>query len=133
MTFTVTYDPWLTDGVRLRLTGELDLSTVPQLDAVLDDVAARGRRRLVVDLTDLVFCDSTGIAAFVRGDNRAAADGGWLRVTGATGRVERVLQVTGLWDLLRYAPESPGGGSSTAPAGPTGVPEPVDPPSRSVP
>ncbi|KXK61978.1 anti-anti-sigma factor [Micromonospora rosaria] len=102
MTFTVTYAPRDGGGVRLRLGGELDMSTAPALTTVLDQLADAGERQLLLDLSDLLFCDSTGIAAFVRGDNRAAADGGWLRVTGATGRVERVLRVTGLWEVLRY-------------------------------
>ncbi|GIJ76796.1 anti-anti-sigma factor [Micromonospora phaseoli] len=103
MTFTVTYaDHGGVGPARLRLAGELDMGSAPQLNAVIDRLAEDGERRLLIDLTDLTFCDSTGIAVFVRGDNRAAAEGGWLRVTGATGRVERVLQLTGLAEVLGY-------------------------------
>ncbi|MER5338169.1 STAS domain-containing protein [Micromonospora sp. NPDC002717] len=105
MTFTVTYADRQGGGACLRLAGELDLSTAPELNAAIDRLVDGGERHLLVDLTELVFCDSTGIAAFVRGDNRVAADGGWLRVTGASGRVDRVLQVTGLADVLRYEPD----------------------------
>lgn len=102
MTFTVTYAQRGEGGVCLRLAGELDLSTAPELNSAIDRLIAEGRRELLLDLTGLTFCDSSGIAAFVRGDNLAAADGGWLRVTGATGRVARVLQVTGLAEVLRH-------------------------------
>lgn len=115
MAFTVTYAPRDGGGAWLRLAGELDLSSVPELNAVIDRLTAEGERRLLVDLSQLTFCDSTGIAAFVRGDNRAAADGGWLRVTGATGRVERVLQVTGLAEVLKYEAETPDPRSPSAP------------------
>jgi anti-sigma B factor antagonist len=101
-------------AARLRLTGELDLSTAPQLTTAIEDLAAAGETRLLLDLTDLTFCDSTGMAVFVRGDNQAAADGGWLRLTGANGRVERVLRVTGLADVLRHDPESLDPTSQTA-------------------
>ncbi|MGY0005389.1 STAS domain-containing protein [Micromonospora sp. I033] len=104
MTFTVAYARRDGGPARLRLAGELDLSTAPELSAAIDRLAAEGHRELLLDLTELTFCDSTGIAAFVRGDNVAAAAGGWLRVTGATGRVARVLQVTGLADVLHYEP-----------------------------
>ncbi|KOX07118.1 anti-anti-sigma factor [Micromonospora sp. NRRL B-16802] len=90
----------------MRLAGELDMSTAGELTATIDRLAADGERRMLLDLTDLTFCDSTGMAVFVRGDNRAAADGGWLRLTGATGRVDRVLRVTGLAEVLRYQPDS---------------------------
>ncbi|MGQ5265028.1 STAS domain-containing protein [Micromonospora sp. ZYX-F-536] len=106
MTFSVRYAGRDGDGVCLRLAGELDLSTAPELAAAIDRLSDAGERRVLLDLTDLTFCDSTGMAVFVRGDNRASADGGWLRITGATGRVERVLRVTGLADVLRYQPDT---------------------------
>ncbi|GGR74941.1 anti-sigma factor antagonist [Micromonospora fulviviridis] len=102
MTFTVTRTGLDGSPARLRLAGELDLSTAPELTAAIDRLAAEGHRELLLDLAELTFCDSTGIAAFVRGDNLAAAAGGWLRITGATGRVARVLQMTGLAEVLRY-------------------------------
>lgn len=108
MSFSVTWAAHDGDEALVRLSGELDISTAGELTGVLDELAAAGARRIVVDLTDLTFCDSTGIAAFVRGDNRAAARGGWLRVTGATGRVHRVLQVTGLAEVLRHEPDGAG-------------------------
>ncbi len=100
VTFTVTYAQRDGGGVCLRLAGELDLGTAGELSSAIDRVVAEGHRELLLDLTELTFCDSTGIAAFVRGDNIVAADGGWLRLTGATGRVARVLQVTGLAEVL---------------------------------
>lgn len=107
LAFTVTYATQDGGGACLRLAGELDLSTAPELNAAIDRLTAEGERHLLLDLSELTFCDSTGIAAFVRGDNRAAAEGGWLRVTGASGRVERVLQMTGLAEVLRYDADTP--------------------------
>ncbi|MEU5906952.1 STAS domain-containing protein [Micromonospora sp. NPDC047527] len=106
MTFSVSYAGRDGGSVCLRLAGELDMSTAPELTAAIDRLTAAGERRMVLDLSDLTFCDSTGMAVFVRGDNRAAADGGWLRLTGAVGRVDRVLRVTGLAEVLRYQPDS---------------------------
>ncbi|GAA3761470.1 hypothetical protein GCM10022225_53910 [Plantactinospora mayteni] len=88
--------------VRLHLVGELDVTAAPKLGAEIDRLVDDGQHRLLVDLAELTFCDSSGLAAFVRGDDRAGAVGGWLRLTGATGRVERVLRISGLDDLLRY-------------------------------
>ncbi|MFC4018777.1 STAS domain-containing protein [Micromonospora sp. GCM10011542] len=105
MTFTVRYAGRDGGGACLRLTGELDLSTAAELTAAIDRLTEAGERRVLLDLTDLTFCDSTGMAVFVRGDNRAAAEGGWLRITGASGRVERVLRITGLADVLGYQPD----------------------------
>ncbi|WP_328346145.1 STAS domain-containing protein [Micromonospora sp. NBC_00421] len=106
MTFTVTHTERDGGGACLRLVGELDLGAAGALNAEIDRLAAAGERHLLLDLTELTFCDSTGIAAFVRGDNLAAAGGGWLRLFGATGRVDRVLQITGLAEVLRYQPDT---------------------------
>ncbi|WDZ82499.1 STAS domain-containing protein [Micromonospora cathayae] len=106
MTFTVAYAQGDDGAVCLRLAGELDMSTAPELNAAVDQLIADGHTRLLVDLSELTFCDSTGIAAFVRGDNTAAGLDGWLRLTGATGRVARVLSVTGLAEVLRYDPDA---------------------------
>ncbi|MFG3558551.1 STAS domain-containing protein [Micromonospora sp. NPDC047557] len=106
MTFSVSHAERDGGAACLRLAGELDLSTAGELAAAIDKLTAAGERHVLLDLTDLTFCDSTGMAVFVRGDNQVAADGGWLRITGATGRVERVLRVTGLADVLRYLPDT---------------------------
>ncbi|MEV4202545.1 STAS domain-containing protein [Micromonospora globbae] len=102
MPFTVTYAERDGGGTCLRLTGELDMSTAEEFNAAVDRLTAAGERRLLVDLTELTFCDSTGIAAFLRGDHRAAAEGGWLRLTGASGAVDRVLRLTGVAQVLAY-------------------------------
>lgn len=101
MTFTVSYA--LRDAVAcVRVVGELDMGAAPELNATIDDLLADGQPRLLVDLTDLTFCDSSGLAAFVRGDNHCTEAGGWLRITGANGRVERVLRISGLAEVLGY-------------------------------
>lgn len=102
MSFTVTHVERRGGGACLQLAGELDMNTAPELAAVLDQLAAAGTHHVLLDLSELTFCDSIGLAAFVRGDNRATASGGWLRLTGATGRVHRVLAVTGLAEVLRH-------------------------------
>ncbi|WFE66321.1 STAS domain-containing protein [Micromonospora sp. WMMD714] len=114
MTFTVTHAEREGSGVCLRLAGELDLGAAGTLNAEIDRLTAAGERHLLLDLTELTFCDSTGIAAFVRGDNLAVARGGWLRLAGATGRVDRVLRITGLADVLRYQPDTVDPRSSSA-------------------
>ncbi|MGC4813030.1 STAS domain-containing protein [Micromonospora sp. DT228] len=114
MTFSVSNVERDGGGACLRLAGELDMSTSPELSAAIDRLIAAGESRVLLDLADLTFCDSTGMAVFVRGDNQAAVDGGWLRLVGANGRVERVLRMTGLADVLRYEPESVDPASRTA-------------------
>lgn len=88
----------------LALSGELDLSTAARLQEAIDDLVARGRHRVVLDLTGLTFCDSTGLTTFVRGNRDCTAKGGWLRLAGAQGHVERVIGISGLLEVLAYRP-----------------------------
>jgi anti-anti-sigma factor len=89
----------------LALAGELDLSTAAKLQAAIDEQVGRGRHRLVVDLAELTFCDSTGLTTFVRGNRDCTAKGGWLRLAGARGHVARVIGISGLLEVLAYQPD----------------------------
>jgi anti-anti-sigma factor len=55
----------LEDGTGLRLSGELDLSSIDLLVDALDPKLAAGGR-IVLDLTDLAFMDSTGLQVLIR-------------------------------------------------------------------
>lgn len=94
----------------VALAGELDLSTAARLQTAIDELVAQGRHRLVVDLTGLTFCDSTGLTTFVRGNRDCSAKGGWLRLSGAQGHVERVIGISGLLEVLAYRDGSQPGG-----------------------
>lgn len=51
--------------VVLRLAGELDLSTSGRLESAAQQAAGGPARRVVVDLTETTFVDSTGLAAML--------------------------------------------------------------------
>jgi anti-anti-sigma factor len=82
------------DGV-IEVGGELDIRTCDQLERVLGDVADRSGR-VVLDLSELTFCDSTGLASLVRVHKRAQAAGGQLVLRRPQPRVYNLLTLTGL-------------------------------------
>jgi len=84
----------------VRLSGELDLETAPRLRDCVDGLVEQGYLAITVDLGAVTFCDSAGLSALVHGYHACASVGGWLRVTGHTGAVDRVLGLTGLRDYL---------------------------------
>ncbi|MFD5899202.1 MULTISPECIES: STAS domain-containing protein [unclassified Streptomyces] len=49
----------------LRITGELDLVTSPVVRQHVHDAVAAGRRELVLDLSDVFFCDSSGVGVLI--------------------------------------------------------------------
>jgi anti-sigma B factor antagonist len=83
---------------RVDLHGAIDLDTAPELSGQLEDLASRGAKLVIVDLTDVVFLDSSGLGALLHGARTVEEGGGRLLVEGASGAVERVLELT---DVLR--------------------------------
>ncbi|MFF9864880.1 STAS domain-containing protein [Streptomyces sp. NPDC013953] len=88
----------------LRVSGDLDLTTVPVLmDAVNASVRAHGRRRIVLDCADLEFCDSSGLNCFLQlHQGTGPVEGVVLAQVGAT--VRRLLDITGVDAALTVVP-----------------------------
>jgi anti-anti-sigma factor len=80
---------------RFTITGELDLATAPRLHE-LDDVHGP----LLLDLHGVTFLDSSGIAGLMRLYRRCEHDGCTLRIEAWSDRVERVLRIVGLHEIL---------------------------------
>ena len=81
----------------VRVIGELDLSTSPRIETDLLRLIHEGLgRRLVLDLSELTFLDSTGLRALWRTRQHAQAAGAQLYISAASDSVMRVLKVTKL-------------------------------------
>src|SRR3954452_16735168 len=90
------------DGVRLlEVFGELDLATAPQLCAALDAARIHRVKRVVVDLTGVDFCDSTGLRALMGASTELRVGGGRLAVAALPGgAVARLFDMTGIRESL---------------------------------
>jgi anti-sigma B factor antagonist len=81
----------------VELSGELDLSSAPLLREALVTTFTEDRPgRLVLDLSNLIYLDSTGLSVFVTTHKRAAADGIEFCLANPNGSVRRLLQITAL-------------------------------------
>ncbi|MFI6512217.1 STAS domain-containing protein [Streptosporangium sp. NPDC050855] len=84
----------------VTLTGDLDKSSAPRLEERLAEFIGRGHVYLVIDTTDLEFCDSTGIWVLLTSLRRAYERKGWLRLVGVHGFLGRLLELTRLRDAF---------------------------------
>jgi anti-anti-sigma factor len=85
------------DGtIVVAVRGDLDVDSGEVLLTSLAQALARPAPRVVVDLSGVGFCDSTGLSAFVTGHNRAVAAGGWLRLAAPNEWLGRLLGTVGL-------------------------------------
>jgi anti-sigma B factor antagonist len=88
------------DGqVVVTLRGQLDIAEAARVAAALAAVAA-SEPQIIVDLADLEFIDSSGVAALVRGRNLARRAGGELVLAAPQQQVLRVLTLTRLIDVF---------------------------------
>ena len=92
------------DAAVIVLDGPLDLGTAGDLDRLVHNEIRAGHHRVVVDLVNVAFCDSTGVGALLRAHRAATAGGGWLRIGGVSDQVRRVLQGTNIDRVLRLFP-----------------------------
>jgi anti-anti-sigma factor len=86
--------------LRLLLTGELDLASVPLLEDRLSRLAG-AQVAVCLDLSRLEFIDSTGLHAVIRAMNEASANGWRLQIDrDLTPQVMRVFALAGCERLI---------------------------------
>lgn len=83
LTFSTTDDTNDNTELVLKLGGQLDALSAPELMPTIDKIIAEKSTIVVVDLSELDLIDSSGVAAIVALYKRSRANGGKIRVTGA--------------------------------------------------
>ncbi|MFJ3582008.1 STAS domain-containing protein [Streptomyces sp. NPDC090127] len=83
-------------GSSVKVCGELDLDSVTQLHTtLLHALAASDGAGVALDLSEVTFCDSSGLNALLRARRQAVSDGHPLTITAASPQVTRLLEITG--------------------------------------
>ena len=78
----------------VRLAGELDLYNVDQVRSAIADAIEAGPSRVVIDLAEVEFMDSTALGVLI--EARAALAEGALRLAAPQLEIVRALKVSGL-------------------------------------
>ncbi|WP_410809484.1 STAS domain-containing protein [Micromonospora sp. 067-2] len=86
--------------VRLRLSGDLDYDTAPELVAAAGELHGDGHQQVVVDLAGVSLCDSSGLSALLV-LHRVA---GSMRLSGVNRQLQQMLDRTGLTEVLTAEP-----------------------------
>lgn len=87
------------DGPRacvVRLSGDIDMSVVPEMRHALDDALEGGCANVVLDLAEVTYADSSALGLLVWLDHRLRPAGGRLVLAGARRDVGRILELSGL-------------------------------------
>jgi anti-sigma B factor antagonist len=90
-----------TAGVALvEVRGELDVRTAPDLRDMVERIIAGGDRRVVIDLNQVDYLDSTGLGALVRSARCVHAANGELQIVCEAPRIQRIMEIAGLSRIL---------------------------------
>ncbi len=97
------------DGVTtVRVRGNLDSQGAGELRKLLKTLAAKAAgQRTVVDLSQVPFIDSSGLAALASGQKDMRQQDGELVLSGVRPRIMRILQLTRLDQAFTFVDSGP--------------------------
>ena len=96
-------NPYDVDSTRfIRVAGEIDIATAPQLAAVLDECDGKA---VCVDLADVTFVDSYALSVLSKAHRRAVEHGAAFTVRNTAANVRKVFEVTKLDYMLAVEPK----------------------------
>jgi anti-anti-sigma factor len=88
------------DSATVALRGEIDLAAAPALRDDLNRLHADGVRNFAIDLEGVSFIDSVGLSVLLALYRRCREEGGNLTVVHPSDRVRRILEISGLLEVL---------------------------------
>jgi anti-sigma B factor antagonist len=88
------------DRAVLRVDGDIDACTAPQLRERVRDLAGTGTVHVIADLRGAGFLDSAGLGALVAARRELRGRAGSLMLVAGRGRIVQVLRITGLSDAF---------------------------------
>lgn len=92
------------DGVAvLRVGGDIDLATVPALEAAIDEALVERPTALVIDLSGVDFLASAGLQALVATHNNVS-ESARFAVVANSAATSRPIQLTGLDQIFQLYP-----------------------------
>jgi len=94
--FALTEDALDTDRHVVAVRGEIDLFTAPELKQKLTDAIESGKSRIVVDLTDTTFLDSTALGVLIGAVKRLRSREGALVIVNVDQNIAKTFEITGL-------------------------------------
>ena len=89
----------------LEMTGRITMgSDSQQIEWGLAELLKGNQKKVIFDLTEVTFLDSTGIGILVMCHAKLKKAGGALRIAGARGMVEAMLDLTSVNKIVSFYP-----------------------------
>jgi len=94
------------DAHVLRLTGELDLASAGELDTAIAELCTDGAQRILLEMGELSFMDSTGLRSLLVGKELCEVNGCELLIGELSSQVRRLFEVSGVGEKLVFRARS---------------------------
>ncbi len=91
----------------VRLSGDIDIAMVPELRRDLGNAIDGGCAHLVLDLSDVVYADSSALGLLVWLDHQLRPSGGRMVLASANRDITRILELSGLITVASTLAMSP--------------------------
>ena len=88
------------------LKGEIDLHVSQTVTAELSDLIGKKPERLVVDLSEVSYIDSAGLAALIQAMQKVEADGGKFMLAGLQETVRSIFEISRLDQVFQIFPDA---------------------------
>jgi anti-sigma B factor antagonist len=102
--FAITEHPSEGDRHVLAVRGEIDLFTAPELKQILAESIESGRTRIVIDLTETTFLDSTALGVLIGAVKRLRSRDGALAIVNVDENISKTFEITGLDQIFTILP-----------------------------
>src|SRR5438067_12561313 len=90
----------------LPLKGEIDLHVSPSITASLNELIDKKPERLVVDLSDVTYIDSAGLAVLIGAMQRVVAYGGKFALAGLQETERSIFEISRLDQVFQIFPDT---------------------------
>jgi anti-sigma B factor antagonist len=89
----------------IEVDGEIHVTTAPDFSALLNASIEEGRTALVLDLTGVLFIDSTGLSVLLNALRRVTRKGGHMALVCTNPTVLRLFEITRLDSTFDIHPD----------------------------
>jgi len=88
----------------ISLSGDLDAHTAPRLDEAVNDLVRAGKQRIVLEMSEVGFVDSSGLRSMIRARNEGGDRD--VVIQSPSNATMRLLEITGMTDHFVIEPAS---------------------------
>ena len=93
--------PQSADGLLIvEVAGEIDLFTAPELKSAISEGLDGGSEKVVIDLTETTFLDSTALGVLIGTVKRLRDHDGSMTIVNSDKNIARTFEITGLDQIL---------------------------------